>query len=89
MKADDGIGLRSRRGKGPQRGQKRQGVFDLQEQRLRALARTKGSIDEMQELLKTMPSDAPGRYLIEGILSSLKNAETRLEGGIVPRPAKV
>lgn len=84
----DEIGLRSRRGKGPQRGPKRQGVYNLNDQRLRALERTKSSIDEMKLLLKTMPSDAPSRYLVEGVLKGLKSAEARLESGLNPRQSK-
>ena len=79
----DRTGRRLSRGKALQRGPLRQGVFDLGEQRSRALARTESAIKEMKQVLDGMASDAPGRYLVESILVGLRSAEARLQGGTV------
>ena len=82
MKADDGIGRRSRRGKAPQHGRKNQGVYDLNDQRIRALERVKASIAEMEDVERGTSAEAPSRYLIAGVLKTLRKTEARLEAGV-------
>lgn len=64
-------------------------VFDLQEQRTRALARVRSAISEMEIVRRSMSKESPNLHLVDGLLRSLKKNEATLAAGIVPRRARV
>jgi len=54
-------------------------LYDLNEQRTAALQRVQDSIDEMEQVKKTMAEDAQGAYLVDTLLNSLRRTKARLE----------
>jgi len=54
-------------------------LYDLNEQRRIALERVLSSIDEMEEVKRTMTEDAQGAYLVDTLLNSLRRTKARLE----------
>lgn len=64
-------------------------VYSLHDQRLRALARTRESIFEMENVLRELSPDSSQRLLVKGLLKSLHSAEARLVGGLIVERPKV
>lgn len=62
-------------------------IFDLQEQRERALQRARTAISEMEIVLREMSPDSPNRYLVKGLIKTMKRNEATLAAGILPRRA--
>lgn len=60
-------------------------IYDLTEQRERALARAVQAIEEMEQVKRGLSKDAPGLYLVDGILKGLLATKARLEGGLPGR----
>jgi hypothetical protein len=61
-------------------------VVDLRDVPLATLARVQAAIGEMRAVLKQMSSDSPNRYLVIGLLKSLRSNEARLKAGVRRRP---
>lgn len=57
-------------------------LYDLREQRRRALERVQATIVEQELVLKAMSPDNPHRYLVVGILVRLRASEARLKSGL-------